>query len=103
MYQSRTLKLVANRSKEIILIRWSLISLQNSREKAKVPQYVKPVCLALGACITQTIVAHATARGINLDGIIINLEGDVDLRGFTGISSEVRPGAQGFKADINIK
>jgi uncharacterized OsmC-like protein len=58
---------------------------------------------ALGACLTQTIVAHATARGITLDGITINLEGTVDLRGFSGISSDVRPGAQGFKADINIK
>jgi hypothetical protein len=29
--------------------------------------------------------------------------GDIDLRSFTGISSEVRPSAQGFKADINIK
>ena len=58
---------------------------------------------ALGACLTQTIVAHATARGITLDGITINLEGTVDLRGFTGISSDARPGAQGFKADINIK
>jgi len=71
--------------------------------EGKGPTVCEACMSSLGACITQTIVAHATARGINLDGIIINLEGDVDLRGFTGISSEVRPGAQGFKADINIK
>ena len=34
---------------------------------------------SLGSCITQTIVAHATARGINLDSISIDLEGNVDL------------------------
>ncbi|MGA9168553.1 MAG: OsmC family protein [Nitrososphaeraceae archaeon] len=51
---------------------------------------------SLGACITQTIVAHATARGINLDSITIDLEGNIDLRGFTGISSDIRPGAQGY-------
>ena len=56
----------------------------------------------LGVCITQTIVAHATARGINLDSIIIDLEGNIDLRGSTGISSDVRPGAQGFKVNVNI-
>ena len=71
--------------------------------EGKGPTVCEACMSSLGACITQTIVAHATARGINLDGIIINLEGDVDLRGFTGISSEIRPGAQGFKVDINIK
>jgi uncharacterized OsmC-like protein len=58
---------------------------------------------SLGACITQTIISHATARGIHLDDITIDLEGNVDLRGFTGISSEVRPGAQEFKVKVNIK
>lgn len=59
--------------------------------------------VGLGACITQTIISHATARGIHLDDITIDLEGNIDLRGFTGISSEVRPGAQEFKVKVNIK
>lgn len=70
--------------------------------EGKGPTVCEACMSSLGACITQTIVAHATARGIILDSITINLEGDADLRGFTGISSEVRPGAQGFKADIKI-
>jgi uncharacterized OsmC-like protein len=49
---------------------------------------------SLAACLTQTIVAHATSRGIQIDGINIEVEGDVDMRGFTGISSDIRPGAQ---------
>jgi uncharacterized OsmC-like protein len=71
--------------------------------EGKGPTVCEACMSSLGACITQTIVVHATARGINLDSITINLEGNVDLRGFTGISGEVRPGAQGFKADIQIK
>ncbi len=60
-------------------------------------------CMAsLGTCITQTIVAHATSMGIKLDSINIQTEGDVDLRGFSGISSNVRPGAQEFRVNINI-
>jgi uncharacterized OsmC-like protein len=39
---------------------------------------------ALAACLTQTIVTHATSRGIQLDGIDIAVEGDVDMRGFAG-------------------
>jgi uncharacterized OsmC-like protein len=58
---------------------------------------------SLGACITQTIVMHATARGISLDSITINLEGNMDLRGFTGLSTDTRPGAQGFRLNVNIK
>jgi uncharacterized OsmC-like protein len=58
---------------------------------------------SLAACLTQTIVAHATSRGIQIDSINIDVEGDVDLRGFTGISSDVRPGAQQFRVNINIK
>jgi len=58
---------------------------------------------SLGACLTQTIIAHATARGIHLDNITIDLQGNVDLRGFTGISNEVRPGAQEFRVKVNIK
>jgi uncharacterized OsmC-like protein len=58
---------------------------------------------SLAACLTQTIVAHATSRGIQIDSINIDVEGDVDLRGFTGISNDVRPGAQQFRVNMNIK
>jgi uncharacterized OsmC-like protein len=58
---------------------------------------------SLAACLTQTIVAHATSRGIQIDSIDIDVEGDVDLRGSTGISNDVRPGAQQFRVNINIK
>jgi uncharacterized OsmC-like protein len=58
---------------------------------------------SLAVCLAQTIVAHATSRGIQIDGINIDVEGDVDLRGFTGISNDVRPGAQQFRVNMNIK
>lgn len=58
---------------------------------------------SLAACLAQTIVAHATSRGIQIDSINIDVEGDVDLRGFTGISNDVRPGAQQFRVNMNIK
>jgi uncharacterized OsmC-like protein len=61
-------------------------------------------CMAsLGACMIQTIVLHASAMGIQIDGISINLEGDIDLRGFSGISDKVRPGAQQVRANVNIR
>src|SRR5215831_15197748 len=62
------------------------------------------VCMgSLAACLTQTIVAHASSRGVMIDSINIDVEGDVDLRGFTGISNDVRPGAQQFRVNMSIK
>jgi len=47
---------------------------------------------ALAACLTGTIVYHAAARGIALDGLECSIEGDVDLHGFLGLDETVRPG-----------
>jgi uncharacterized OsmC-like protein len=58
---------------------------------------------SLAACLTQTIVAHATSRGIQIDSIDIDVEGDVDLRGFTGISNDVNSDGQQFRVNMNIK
>lgn len=58
---------------------------------------------SLAACLTQTIVAHATAMGIKLDSIKMSVEGDVDLRGFSGLSNDARPGAKEFRVHIDIK
>ena len=58
---------------------------------------------ALGACLTQTIAGHATSRDIKIDSIEIIVEGDLDMRGWTGISNDVRPGAQQLRVKMNIK
>jgi uncharacterized OsmC-like protein len=43
---------------------------------------------ALAACVTSTIVYHAAARGIEIRGVDSRLEGDLDLRGFLGVSND---------------
>ena len=71
--------------------------------EGKGPTVCEGCMSSLGACITQTIVAHATARSINIDSISIDIEGNIDLQGFTGLSTDTRPGAQGFRLNVNIK
>ena len=71
--------------------------------EGKGPTVCEGCMSSLGACITQTIVAHATARRINIDSISIDIEGNIDLQGFTGLSTDTRPGAQGFRLNVNIK
>jgi uncharacterized OsmC-like protein len=61
------------------------------------------ICMAsIGSCISQTIVAYATMMGVQLDSIRIETEGDIDIRGFTGVSENVRPGAQEFRMNIHL-
>jgi uncharacterized OsmC-like protein len=42
---------------------------------------------ALAACVTTSIVYHAAARGIRIEELESKLEGDVDVRGFTGFQN----------------
>ncbi|MGI0013908.1 MAG: OsmC family protein [Nitrososphaera sp.] len=61
-------------------------------------------CMAsIATCVTQTIVAYATMMGVQLDRIEINTEGDIDIRGFSGISENVRPGAQELRIKVHLE
>jgi len=55
---------------------------------------------ALAACLTGTIVYHAAARGIALDGLETTIQGDLDLHGFLGLDSSVRPGYEQIEVTI---
>ena len=58
----------------------------------RAPNAGEYVLHALAACLSGTIVYHAAARGIPLDGLETTIEGDLDVRGFLGLDSSVRPG-----------
>jgi hypothetical protein len=53
--------------------------------------------------MTTTMVYHAAVRGIKLEEVESELEGDLDLRGFLGISDEVRPGYQEIRVNFKVK
>ncbi|WP_336364613.1 OsmC family protein [Halalkalicoccus salilacus] len=60
--------------------------------KRTAPNAVELLLAALGSCLSVGYVANAAAMGIELDDLRFELEGDVDLRGFLGISEDVRAG-----------
>jgi len=68
--------------------------LLGDNEAPNAPEYVLH---ALAACLTGTLVYHAAARGIALDGLECTIEGDVDLHGFLGLDETVRPGYEGIR------
>jgi len=69
----------------------------------KAPNPVETILAALGSCLAVGFAYSAAARGINLESLDISLEGALDLRGFLGVSDDVRPGYQNIKITCRIK
>jgi hypothetical protein len=53
--------------------------------------------------MTTTMVYHAAVRGIKLEKVESELEGDLDLSGCFGISDDVRPGYQEIRVNFKVK
>jgi uncharacterized OsmC-like protein len=68
----------------------------------RAPNTVEYVLHALAACLSGTIVYHAAARGIALDGLETTIDGDVDLHGFLGLDSNVRPGYEQIRVTLKV-
>ncbi|KPJ78272.1 MAG: osmotically inducible protein C [Deltaproteobacteria bacterium SG8_13] len=66
------------------------------------PNPVEYALTALAACVTTSIVYHAAAKGIELRSVESRLEGDIDLRGFLGISEDVSPGYEEIRMVFKI-
>lgn len=64
---------------------------------------VEYVLVALSGCLTTSLIAHAAARGIKLDAVESRLEGDLDVRGFLGMTEEVRRGYENIRVTFRIK
>ena len=58
---------------------------------------------ALNACMTVGYVAQCSIRGITLEQLEIETEGEIDLRGFLGIDSNVPPGYESLSYTVHIK
>ena len=57
---------------------------------------------ALAACAQLTCQLVATAMGIPTNQIVVNVEGDLDLRGTLGISKEVPVGFEAIRVSFEI-
>ena len=58
---------------------------------------------ALAGCLTSTLVYHAAIRGIRIEELECDLEGDLDMRGFLGLSQDVRKGYQNIRVTFRVK
>jgi uncharacterized OsmC-like protein len=58
---------------------------------------------ALNACITVGYVAQCAVRGITLESLQIETEGEIDLRGFLGLDPKVANGYESLRYTVRIK
>jgi len=67
------------------------------------PNPVEHLLNALAGCVTTGIVAHAAVRGIQIEELESELEGDIDLRGFLGLDSNVPKGFTDIRMKFKVK
>jgi len=58
---------------------------------------------ALAGCMTTSMVAHAAVRGIHIEQLESELEGDIDLNGFLGLDNNVPKGYTNIRIKFKVK
>lgn len=58
---------------------------------------------AMNACILNTYVIAAAMKGVTLEQVEMETEGELDLRGFLGIDKNVIPGYSQLKYKVRLK
>ncbi|MGW8180564.1 MAG: OsmC family protein [bacterium] len=58
---------------------------------------------AMNACIMNTYVIAAAMKGVRLESVVMETEGELDLRGFLGIDKNVIAGYKELKYRVRLK
>lgn len=67
------------------------------------PNAVEAVLHALASCLAVGFIYNAAAQGINVESLSFDLEGDLDLHAFLGLSDQVRPGYENIRLSYRVK
>lgn len=68
----------------------------------KAPNAVEAVLHALASCLSVGFAYNAAAQGIEVRSLEFDLEGDMDLHGFLGLSPEVRAGYDQIRVTYRV-
>lgn len=66
------------------------------------PTAIETLLAALGSCMAGTFAAQATARGVKIEALEVDLEGAIDLNGFFGLKP-IRPGLSDVKLAFRVQ
>lgn len=67
------------------------------------PNPVEHLLHALDSCLTVTLVSHAAVQGIHLETVETSSEGDMNARGFFGVSEQVNKGYEQIRVVMRVK
>jgi uncharacterized OsmC-like protein len=64
---------------------------------------VEAVLHALASCLSVGFIYNAAAQGIQVEKLEFDLEGDLDLHAFLGLSDQVRPGYRAIRVSYRVQ
>lgn len=64
---------------------------------------VEYVLAGLSGCMTTTLAYHAAARGLDIEAIQSQFEGDIDLQGLLDLDPTARPGYREIRVKFRVK
>lgn len=67
------------------------------------PNAVEIVLAGLTSCLAVGLAYNAAASNIRIDELVLTLTGNIDLRGFLGLSGQVRPGYRDIHVTCRVK
>ncbi|MBI3942362.1 MAG: OsmC family protein [Chloroflexi bacterium] len=67
------------------------------------PNAVEVVLHALASCLAVGFVYNAAAQGIKVEALDFEIEGDLDLHAFLGLSDKTRPGYHNIRVTYRAK
>lgn len=67
------------------------------------PNAVEAMLHALVSCLSVGFVYNAAAQGITVESLDFELEGNLDLHAFLGLSDETRPGYEGITVNYRVE
>jgi len=67
------------------------------------PNAVEAVLHALASCLAVGFIYNAAAQDIKVESLDFDMEGDIDLHGFLGLSDQVRAGYQNITVNYRVK
>ncbi len=71
--------------------------------KNTAPNSVEHYLHALTSCLTTTLSYHASVQGIELNEVNVSAKGDMNVRGYFGISDEINRGYERIRVNMQVK
>jgi len=71
--------------------------------KNTAPNSVEYLLHALTSCLTTTLVYHASVQGIELGAVDVTSEGDMNVRGYFGLSETINKGYERIRVEMVVQ